>query len=83
MPNLAEMMNNPQIMQAAQEMMSNPAAMQNLFSNPAVKQMAQQMGLGGENGPDLSNIMNNPMFNQFMEEEKTKVISQNDLIRTG
>ena len=28
MPNLAEMMNNPQIMQAAQEMMSNPAAMQ-------------------------------------------------------
>ena len=24
MPNLAEMMNNPQIMQAAQEMMSNP-----------------------------------------------------------
>lgn len=66
MPNLAEMMNNPQIMQAAQEMMSNPAAMQNLFNNPAVKQMAQQMGLGGENGPDLSNIMNNPMFNQFM-----------------
>ena len=76
-------MNNPQIMQAAQEMMSNPAAMQNLFSNPAVKQMAQQMGLGGENGPDLSNIMNNPMFNQFMGGRETKVISKNDLIRTG
>lgn len=53
-------------MQAAQEMMSNPQAMQNLFSNPAVRQMAEQFGLGGDNAPDLSNIMNNPMFNQFM-----------------
>lgn len=66
MPNLSDMMNNPQIMQAAQEMMSNPQAMQNLFSNPAVRQMAEQFGLGGDNAPDLSNIMNNPMFNQFM-----------------
>lgn len=72
MPNLAEMMNNPQIMQAAQEMMSNPAALQGLMNNPAVRQMAQNMGLGGENGqgPDLSNIMNNPMFNQFMGGKK-------------
>ncbi|RCK66898.1 Small glutamine-rich tetratricopeptide repeat-containing protein 2 [Candida viswanathii] len=66
MPNLSEMMNNPQIMQAAQEMMSNPQAMQDLFNNPAVRQMAQQFGMGGDNAPDLSNIMNNPMFNQFM-----------------
>lgn len=66
MPNLSEMMNNPQVMQAAQEMMSNPQAMQDLFNNPAVRQMAQQFGMGGDNMPDLSNIMNNPMFNQFM-----------------
>ncbi|EGW33441.1 uncharacterized protein SPAPADRAFT_55318 [Spathaspora passalidarum NRRL Y-27907] len=66
MPSLGDMMNNPQIMQAAQEMMSNPDAMRNLFNNPAVRSMAESMGLGGENGPDLSNIMNNPMLNQFM-----------------
>jgi small glutamine-rich tetratricopeptide repeat-containing protein alpha len=66
MPNLAEMMSNPQVMQAAQQMMSDPSAMQNLLSNPAVRQMAQNFGLGGENGPDLSSIMNNPMFSQFM-----------------
>ena len=82
MPNLAEMMNNPQIMQAAQEMMSNPAAMQNLFSNPAVKQMAQQMGLVAKMVLTCL-YMNNPMFNQFMGGRETKVISQNDLIRTG
>ncbi|RLV96034.1 Small glutamine-rich tetratricopeptide repeat-containing protein 2 [Spathaspora sp. JA1] len=66
MPGLADMMNNPQVMQAAQEMMSNPDAMRNLFNNPAIRSMAESMGLGGENAPDLSNIMNNPMFSQFM-----------------
>lgn len=66
MPNISEMMSNPNIMQAAQQMMSDPNAMQNLLSNPAIKQMAQNFGLGGENGPDLSSIMNNPMFSQFM-----------------
>ncbi|KAI5953948.1 sgt2 [Candida margitis] len=62
----ADMMNNPQLMEAAQNMMSNPDAMQNLFNNPAVRQMAQSLGLGGPDGPDLSNIMNNPMLSQFM-----------------
>ena len=68
MPDLSQMMNNPQIMQAAQEMMSNPGALQGLMSNPAVRQMAESMGLGGGEGgaPDLSNLMNNPMLNQFM-----------------
>ncbi|KAG7662894.1 sgt2 [[Candida] subhashii] len=66
MPSFADMMGNPQIMQAAQEMMSNPNAMADLFNNPAVRQMAQSMGIGGEDGPDLSNIMNNPMLRNFM-----------------
>lgn len=68
MPSLSEMMNNPQIMQAAQQMMLDPNAMQNLMSNPAVRQMAQNFGLGGQDGagPDLSDLMNNPMLNQFM-----------------
>lgn len=68
MPSLADMMLNPQVMQAAQEMMLNPAALQNLMLNPAVRQMALNFGLGGGEGgaPDLSNLMNNPMLQQFM-----------------
>lgn len=75
-PNFAEMLNNPQLMQYAQEMMQNPGALQNLMSNPAISQMAQQFGLGGGAGgaggadqgsrgnnngsPDLSSLLNNP-----------------------
>lgn len=68
MPNLQEMMNNPQVMEAAQNLMSNPNGLQGLMQNPAVRQMAQNMGLGGEGG--LENMMNNPMLQnmarQFM-----------------
>lgn len=62
MPSLSEMMNNPQIMQAAQQMMQDPNALANLMNNPMVKNMAQNFGLGGENGqmPDVSQLMNNP-----------------------
>ncbi|CAH6722179.1 small glutamine-rich tetratricopeptide repeat-containing protein 2 [[Candida] jaroonii] len=75
MPDLASMMNNPQIMQAAQQMMQNPEALQGLMNNPMLKNMAQNMGLGGENGqmPDMSELMNNPMLknmaNQFMNNQ--------------
>ncbi|CUM63555.1 uncharacterized protein PRCAT00001133001 [Priceomyces carsonii] len=64
MPSFSELMNNPQIMQAAQLMMSNPSALQGLMNNPSIRQMAENMGLGGENGanPNLSDIMNNPML---------------------
>lgn len=64
MPSFSDLMNNPQIMQAAQQMMQNPGALQGLMNNPQVRQMAQNMGLGGEggNGPDLSELMNNPML---------------------
>lgn len=70
MPSFAEMMNNPQLMQAAQSLMSDPNAMQNLMSNPAIRQMAENFGGSGGSGPDLSNLMNNPMLQnlagQFM-----------------
>lgn len=72
MPNIAEMMNNPQVMQAAQKLMSDPSALAGLMNNPMMKNMAQNMGMGGEDGaaPDFSELMNNPMLknmaNQFM-----------------
>lgn len=62
MPSLSDMMSNPQMMQAAQEMMSNPQALQGLMNNPAVRNMAQNMGLDPSNMPDLSSVMNNPML---------------------
>lgn len=66
MPSLANMMNNPQLMQAAQSMMSNPEAMQGLMNNPMLRQMA--LSMGGEGG--LEGLMNNPalqnMARQFM-----------------
>lgn len=72
MPSLSDMMNNPQVMQAAQNLMSNPEAMQGLMNNPMLRQMAQ--GLGGGSG--LEGLMNNPalqdMAKQFMGEPEKK-----------
>lgn len=66
MPDFSSMMNNPQVMAAAQNLMSNPGALQGLMNNPALRQMAENMG--GENG--LGDLMNNPMManmaRQFM-----------------
>lgn len=70
-PNFADLMNNPQLMLMARNFLSDPSALQNLMSNPAVRQMAEGLG-GGSNGesPNLSELMNNPMLknlaNQFM-----------------
>lgn len=56
---LAGLMNNPQIMQAASQMMQDPNALNNLMSNPQVRQMANSMGINSEN---LDGIANNPML---------------------
>ncbi|QPG75035.1 hypothetical protein FOA43_002375 [Brettanomyces nanus] len=45
---LGGLLNNPQVMQAAQKMMQNPDALKNLMNNPQLRQMAQSMGLGGD-----------------------------------
>ena len=79
---LSGLLNNPNVMQAAQQMMQNPEAMRGLMNNPQLRQMAQSMGLGGAGGngagatggngssPSLQDLMNNPMLrnlaSQFM-----------------
>lgn len=50
MPDLGGLMNNPSIMQAAQQMMQDPNAMANLMNNPMLQQMAQSFGMGGAGG---------------------------------
>lgn len=58
---LSGIMNNPQVMEMAQKMMSDPQSMQKmqgLMQNPALKQMAQSFQSG--NAPDFSSMMNDP-----------------------
>lgn len=56
---LGGLLNNPQLMQAAQQMMQNPNAMQEVMNNPAVKQMAEKFQSGGGT-PSMADLMNNP-----------------------
>ena len=66
MPDFAQMMNNPMMRQMAENIMSNPDALNNLMSNPRIREMANQFGCGGGGGrggggmPDMSSLMNDP-----------------------
>jgi small glutamine-rich tetratricopeptide repeat-containing protein alpha len=66
MPDLSSIMSNPMFASMAQNLMSNPDMMNNLLSNPRIRDMANQFG-GGEGGrgagggmPDLSSLMQDP-----------------------
>ncbi|KAG8895296.1 hypothetical protein FRC00_007633 [Tulasnella sp. 408] len=58
MPDLAAMMNNPQLMAMAEQMMAN-GGMERLMSNPSVRQMAERMQSGG-GMPSMSEMMSDP-----------------------
>ncbi|GAV99855.1 putative stress-induced protein STI1 [Lentinula edodes] len=57
MPDLASMMNNPQMMAMAQQMMSN-GGLANLMQNPAVSDMMSRMQSGDM--PSMEELMSNP-----------------------
>lgn len=67
---LGGLLNNPQMMQAAAEMMKNPDAIKNMMQNPQVQNMARSMGLdasgmdGMLNDPNLADMARNFMGNQ-------------------
>lgn len=71
MPDFASLMQNPMMQQMAQNLMKDPNMMNNLMSNPRVREMADRFGGGGAGGaggaggqgggmPDLSSLMNDP-----------------------
>jgi small glutamine-rich tetratricopeptide repeat-containing protein alpha len=69
MPDFGSIMNNPMFAQMAQKFMSNPSLMQNMMSNPRVREMMDSLGGGGDgNGeggrgggmPDLGSLMSDP-----------------------
>lgn len=64
---LGGLLNNPQLMQAAQQMMQNPQAMQQMESmmqNPGVKKMAESFS-NGQGTPSMSDLMNNPALREM------------------
>lgn len=58
MPDLGSLLQNPQIAQMAQSLMSNPDALSGLMNNPQLRQMQESMR-GGQM-PNMSDLMNNP-----------------------
>ncbi|SCU81838.1 LAMI_0B07888g1_1 [Lachancea mirantina] len=56
---LGGLLNNPQVMQAAQSLMQNPNALNDMMSNPALKQMADKFSSGG-GAPNMSDLMKDP-----------------------
>ncbi|KAI1822405.1 small glutamine-rich tetratricopeptide repeat-containing protein 2-like protein [Xylaria intraflava] len=59
MPDLSSIMNNPMFASMAQSLMSNPETMQNLMSNPRIREMADRFTQGG-GMPDVSSLMSDP-----------------------
>ena len=59
MPDLSAIMNNPMFANMAQSLMSNPDMMNNLMSNPRLRDLANQFGSGG-GMPDLNSLMSDP-----------------------
>lgn len=62
----ASMMNNPQIQQMAQNLMSNPNALSGLMNNPMLKQMADKFQ-NGAGMPDMNDIINNPALQSMAQ----------------
>jgi small glutamine-rich tetratricopeptide repeat-containing protein alpha len=65
MPDLSSIMSNPMFASMAQNLMSNPEALNNLMSNPKIQEMASKFGAGGGGGggggmPDMSSMMQDP-----------------------
>lgn len=59
MPDLGSIMSNPMFANMAQSLMSNPDMMNNLMSNPRLRDMANQFSSGG-GMPDLNSLMSDP-----------------------
>ncbi|KAF4461526.1 hypothetical protein FALBO_11675 [Fusarium albosuccineum] len=64
MPDLGSIMNNPMFAGMAQKLMSNPDLMNNLMSNPRLREMADRYSSGG-GMPDLNSLMSDPQIGEM------------------
>lgn len=65
MPDLSSIMSNPMFADMAQKVMSDPDMMNNLMSNPKIRDLAGSFGAGGTGGsgggtPDIASLMQDP-----------------------
>merc|ERR1712093_828459 len=66
MPDLGSLLNNPQLMSMAQQMMAN-GGLEQMMQNPMMRQMAERFSSGG-GMPDMSQMMNDPSIRQMAEQ---------------
>lgn len=59
MPDLSALMNNPMFASVAQNLMNNPEMLNNIMSNPRLRQMAENFSRGG-GMPDIASLMSDP-----------------------
>ncbi|KAF2161816.1 hypothetical protein M409DRAFT_58886 [Zasmidium cellare ATCC 36951] len=71
---LNALLSNPMMRSMAQNLMSNPEAMNNIMSNPQLRGMAERFGGGGGAGgqggggmPNLSELMNDPALRNLAQ----------------
>jgi small glutamine-rich tetratricopeptide repeat-containing protein alpha len=64
MPDLGSIMSNPMFANMAQKLMSNPDLMNNLMSNPRLREMADRYSTGG-GMPDLNSLMSDPQIGEM------------------
>ncbi|CAO3663697.1 unnamed protein product [Rhizopus microsporus] len=76
MPDLGSLLNNPALMNMAQQMMQS-GALEGLMNNPAVARMAQQMMSGGA-PPNLNEMMNNPEMMRMAREAMNSMNNNNN-----
>jgi len=72
-PDIGALMQNPMMRQMAENLMSNPDALQGLMSNPRLREMAESFGRGGGSPgggggggmPDLASLMQDPNMQEM------------------
>ncbi|KAM5354407.1 hypothetical protein ACJ41O_001056 [Fusarium nematophilum] len=64
MPDLSSIMNNPMFANMAQKLMSDPDMMNNLMSNPRLREMADRYA-GGGGMPDINSLMSDPQIGEM------------------
>ncbi|RGP77083.1 phosphatase [Fusarium longipes] len=64
MPDLGSIMSNPMFANMAQKLMSNPDLMNNLMSNPQLRDMADRYSSGG-GLPDINSLMSDPQIGEM------------------
>lgn len=61
---LGELMNNPEIKRMAQNLMSNPSAMNEILNNPTAQKVRERFANG--KGPNFSELMSDPNISNLM-----------------